>query len=166
MWPLIFWYFLVVRFTLYKIPYIYGLLLEGGIYRIFPWQFNGQISSSPLIWLLIHVVTALNHLGLSIAVIYSRNESITRLHTISHRFFCGWVAVNIHHFGEASLGKALLGNGIPLLTMILTFNEMSLLRWLFREHSLIVTYKWLGPWIYLLALSSAPLLEAILYRLY
>ncbi len=125
---------LVIYFNAYKIP----LMLFDEQYWIFPWN-HGQMSGSHGLWLAPHAIWAMIHLGL-IMIIGFRKSTIVKY---SHYIFCGWVVVNLWHFGELPWYYAIFANGIPLSLMIYGFER--------------------SRWVYLTGFLSAPGLEVGLY---
>lgn len=121
-------------FNLYKFSRFF---LEE--YRIFPWSTPGQLSSSPSLWLSIHLVSAL--LLQFVTGLRLQDERFAPIHRPIHYLFCGLVLINVWHFGEASYLFATLLQGSLIAVM------------LWRQQG----------WIYFFTLSSAPLLEIALF---
>lgn len=122
-------------FNLYK----YNLFLYEDEYKIFPWMEEGQKSNSFSLWLMIHLTVAL--LLQFVTFIRIEDESIGELHNKLHYIFSTLVLINIWNFGQYPWHVAVLLQGTLLAIM----------QWRRKGY------------IYFFALSSAPLLEMMLY---
>ena len=104
--------------NLYKFPLFIEHMVSVYPYEIFPWQDDGQESSSNPLWLFIHLLVALADVTLSAQWIKSTNYKIDQMHQNVHAVFSFLVMINIMHFGEASVPVAIMMNGIPLALTI------------------------------------------------
>lgn len=121
---------LVAYYNLYKIP----LMLFDDSYWIYPWA-HLAISGSHGVWLTVHVIWALVHLGIIMFTGFDKNPVLKH----SHYLFCNWVLINLHHFGDFPWYSAIAIQSVPLGMML----------WGYRR----------SRWIYLLGFLSAPMLE-------
>jgi hypothetical protein len=132
---------MTIKFNYYKLEWIYYLYKSGIPYKIFPWSYKGQVSSSPYWWLMIHPITGIALQLSTIIRMKFENPMINEIHTFLHYLFSGLVLMNIWNFGESPAIVAILLQGTLLLIM-----------------------KWrMKGWIYFFALSSAPILEIVLF---
>lgn len=121
----LFFCIVVIAFTLnyYKPFEMFNDYMHNIQYKIFPWQEVGQKSSSSLIWLIFHVVTAVLHVVLSFLRFYPDYiTNIKKYHMYSHVLFVLLIITNIEHFGEFDLKGALMFNGVPLLIAVVSFS--------------------------------------------
>lgn len=120
----------------YNITCYYNIIIQylescEYTYYIFPWQgTDGQKSSSNIFWLLLHVISALGYLTYYLINKYLDSDNELRSGTgISkkigiwlYRSFVFLIVINIYHFGEFNITKALMFNGIPLSISIIFYN--------------------------------------------
>ena len=88
-------------------------------YKVFPWDPNGQKSSSHPLWLIAHLTSSLFHVLISLYMLSgTTNPGVIYSYTVSHWTFVGLISINMWNFGESSLFKALAINltGILLST--------------------------------------------------
>ena len=131
---------------------MYQNYLDHTHYKIFPWSepSQQQMSKSNPLWLLIHILDAYLHVVLTGLVYFTRRTSNNQtLFKISHYVFIGIIAINLQHAGNQPILKAILFNGIPWLTAILTFDPTNRVWW--------------KSLIYFIAVSSAILFETGMY---
>ena len=143
----------VLGAALYLEPYKFGIMYERSIdhlsYVIFPWSQSGQKSASTPLWLMVHLASALSHLLLSGYMLLRYNKKLATVWDFSHTVFSVMIAMNINHFGEAPLVKAMVINGIPLLIAMVTFDK-------YNE-------SWWKSCVYFLVISSPVVLETGMY---
>ena len=155
-------YFIVLYFNIYKIPLAIQCWDAMVSYLVFPWMAlsSAEPSSSPYWWLVLHNFQALLHLDLTLLDLVVPNKSVSYWHGYSHWLFLFLVSINSWHLGQAPSLAATGINLTLLLVMTLTYDQMRLLRsWI----SVPIKYLDWSKYIYLLALTSAPLLEITLY---
>jgi len=131
---------------------MYQNYLDHTSYKIFPWSepSQQQMSKSNPLWLLIHILDAYFHVILTGLVYFTRRSGNNQtLFKISHYVFIGIIAINLQHAGNQSLFKAIVFNGIPWLTAILTFDQNNKVWW--------------KSLIYFVAVSSAIMFETGMY---
>lgn len=131
---------------------MYQNYLDRTSYKIFPYSEpkDQQTSKSFPLWLLVHVFDAYFHVILTGLVYFTqRSGDDQTLFTLSHYFFVVLIAINIWHAGNEPWQKAVVFNGVPTLTAVLTFDPQNKVWW--------------KSLIYLVAVSSAILFETGMY---
>lgn len=126
--------------------------LDHTSYKIFPWSgpAQQQTSKSNPLWLLVHILDAYFHVILTGLVYFTqRSENNQTLFVISHFVFVGIIAMNLRHAGNQSEFNAIVFNGLPLLTAMLTFDPNNKVWW--------------KSLIYFVAVSSAIMFETGMY---
>jgi hypothetical protein len=161
---------IVLTLNWYKLFDLAVLIQERGPlalgWTVYNWMTDGQASSSPLGWLFIHNFLGILHYFITVFYIIVRSSSLyillgrsplDRVFDLSHWTFCLWILPNILRFGRFPWYIALLGNGTPLLIVLLSHDGYRFLRWVGVEVPL--RWLWTDLWVYLFGLSMAPLLE-------
>ena len=138
----------IFHFNLYKIGHFLDLMVQHGIlaqgyHKIYLWMRPGQVSSSPLLWLLVHLIVASSLLLVSVVSLIWPRE-LRSLKNKLHWTFLLITVGNLFHSGEFVWWLAILQHSISFVP-------------------LIVAHQVENPWLYFFALASSPGLEAILY---
>lgn len=108
---------LTFYFNFCKYDVMADTVLHTRPYKIFFWSDDAQISNSPIIWLFIHLTSALLHV--LITGVYTTTQKGRNVFIISHHIFTSIVILNIWHFLQYNFIAAIAINMIPLLVMSL-----------------------------------------------
>lgn len=144
--------FVAFYFNFYKLEVMDLCTILTKPYIIFPWQLDGQISSSTIGWLKIHLIVSLLQVIFSALMnfpLVRKNETLNYLFAVNHVLFTAYILANIHHFGEFNPYVATCINGTPLLLAnILFFTRTT---W---EH---------GYFLYFVTICSPVIFESAMY---
>lgn len=107
-----FFVFVATCMNFYKFDIMFNLMKSGDSYPIFPWSTNPIKSKSNLIWLVIHLFTALLHVIISGVWLFT--NKINCIHKMTHTLFMYAILPNIFHFGDENIFSSIILNGTVL----------------------------------------------------